>query len=149
MDQNGKKFGIGWRGIFSLPISLLESGSDDPGCLIILALLLIIPELFLSYLKISSDGLEVRYWPFYKIHVPWLQIDHLGPYKVLGLIPSQAFYLEGDAPFGSLNILSREIQIGQKKRLIVLNDFHGWSNGNIKAELNKYIPEIIGESDKV
>lgn len=147
-DQDGKKFRVGWRGLFSLPLSLLEAGSDDLGCFLILACLLVIPVLLLSYLRISPRGLEVKYWPLYRILVPWEDIDRLDAHKVFGLIPSQALFLKQDAPFGSVNILGREVQSGEKKRLIVLNDFQGWPNGKIKAELQKYIPEIITEGDK-
>jgi hypothetical protein len=147
LDQTGQKFRIGWRGLFSLPISLLESGSDDPGCFLILAFMLVIPEILLSYLKISPRGLEVKYWPFYHINAPWEDIDKLDSHKVLGLIPSQAIFLKQDAPFGSVNILGREVQIGKKKRLIVLNDFQGWSNGKITAMLEEYAPGLISDRD--
>jgi hypothetical protein len=124
-------------------MTLLEAGGDTPGCFLPLALLLFIPELLLSYLKVSPAGLEIRYWPFYKLHVRWEQVDRLDKYKLLGILPSDVLYLKQSAPFGSLSIIGRELQLGQPQRFVVLNDFRGWANGRLAENLRRYIPEIM------
>jgi len=60
-EGNSHTYRVGRRGLLSLPLSLLEFGGETLGCFLPLALLLWIPEFLLSYIKVSPDGLEVRY----------------------------------------------------------------------------------------
>lgn len=143
LKQDTRVYGIGWRGLLSLPLSLLEFDSDNPGCFVPLALLSCIPGLLLSYLKVSPDGLEVRYWPFYHIRAQWEHVDHIGKHKVLGLLPSDVLYLKHPASFGSRTVLSREVWPDVHQRVVVLNDFRGWKNGRLAENLGQYIPEIM------
>ena len=139
---------VGRRGLLSLPLSLLEFGGETPGCFLPLVLLLWIPEFFLSYLKVSPTGLEIRYWPYYQFRVNWEQIDRTGKYKVFGIFLSDVLYLKQSAPFGSQHVLGREIRLGHPQRFVVLSDFEGWADGRLAGDLRRYIPEIMESGDK-
>ena len=143
LEEETHIYRVGWRGLLSLPMSLLEVGGDSPGCFLPLVLLLWIPELVRSYLKVSPAGLEVYYWPYKRFQVNWDQIDRLGKYKVFGIFPSDVLYLKGSTPFGSQHVLGREIRLGHPQRFVVLSDFKGWKNGTLADELRKYIPLIM------
>lgn len=143
LKQDTHVYRIGWRGLLSLPLSLLECDSETPGCFVPLALILCIPGLLLSHLRVSPDGLAVRYWPFYYIRAQWEQVDRIDKHKVIGLLPSDVLYLKQPASFGSRTILSREVWPGIHQRFVVLNDFRGWKNGRLAENLGQYIPEIM------
>jgi hypothetical protein len=145
LEQDSHIYRVGWRGLLSLPLLLLGFGSDTPGCFLPLVLLCWVPEFLLSYLKVSSAGLEVRYWPFYELHARWEEVDRIDKHKVLGIFSSDALFLKQAAPFGSCSILGRELWLRPKldQRLVVLNDFRGWSDGRLAEDLRLYIPDVI------
>ena len=148
LEGDAHIYRVGRRGLFSLPLSLLEFGGESPGCFLPLVPLLWIPEFFLSYLKVSPAGLEVRYWPYKQFRVNWEQIDRLGKYKVFGILPSDVLYLKQSSPFGSQHVLGRELQLGHPQRFVVLSDFKGWTDGRLADDLKRYIPEIMELGDK-
>ena len=147
-EGDSHTYRVGWRGLLSLPLSLLEFGGESPGCFLPLVPLLWIPEFFLSYIKVSPAGLEVRYWPYSQFRVNWEQIDRLDKYKVFGIFLSDVLYLKHSAPFGSQHVLGRELRLGHPQRFVVLNDFKGWADGSLSEDLRRYIPNVMEIEDK-
>ncbi len=107
---------------------------------------LYIPSLFLSYLKVSPDGLELHYWPAYRVRVAWRDVERVGKCKFLGIIPCEALYLNR-AEARERNAAIREW--GLAKRCIVpLSDFRGWPAGELAEDLRRYIPQVFGIEEK-
>lgn len=150
IERDVHVYRVGWRGLLSLPLLLLDVGNDTLGCFLPLVLLCWVPELLLSYLKVSSAGLEVRYWPFYQLRARWEEVDRIDKHRVLGVFPSDALYLKQAAPFGSRSIFGRELWLRPKldQRLVVLNDFRGWPDGTLADDLRLYIPDVIESRSK-
>lgn len=115
---------------------------DTPGCLVAALMVgLYIPSLFLSYLKVSPDGLELHYWPIYRIRVAWQDVERLGKCKLLGVFSCDALYLNR-AEARARNATIREW--GLAKRCIVpLSDFRGWPDGELADDLRWYIPHVF------
>jgi hypothetical protein len=145
LEQDSHVYRVGWRGLLSLPLLLLSLGNDTPGCFLPLVLLCWVPELLLSYLKVSSAGLEVRYWPFYQLRARWEEVDRIDKHRVFGIFPSDALFLKQAAPFGSCSILGRELWLRPRldQRLVVLSDFSGWQDGRLAEDLRLYIPDVM------
>ena len=124
---------------------LLSLHSDTPGCFWPLVLLCWVPELLLSYLKVSPAGLEVRYWPFYRLCARWEEVDRIDKHRVLGVFASDALFLKQAAPLGSRSILGPELWLRPRldQRLVVLNDFRGWQDGRLAEDLRLYIPDVM------
>lgn len=90
-----RTYKLDWKGILYHSVAWLYL---QPGTLefliLFLMIILYIPSLFLSYLKVSSDGLELRYWPLYKQLITWDEIDRIGKCRALIIFPSDALYLK-------------------------------------------------------
>ena len=137
-----KIYRLGWKGILFNSDSWLYSQPDTPGLLLaFLMIVLYIPSLFLSYLKVSGSGLELHYWPLYRLSVEWDEIDHIGKCKALIIFPCDALYLKRPEA-SERNAKIREWGLA-KQCLIPLSDFHGWSSGELGDELIDHIPHIF------
>ena len=133
---------LGWKGILFQLDPLLYADPDTPGFLLFPIMVgLFIPRLFLSYLKVSAEGLILHYWPRYTIRLKWEEIDRLGKCRFLGFIPCDALYLKM-AEAQTKNARLREWGLA-KKCIIPLSDFRGWPNGSLAESLKKYIPSMF------
>lgn len=118
------------------------SATGSQGCLTTaLLLLLYLPSLLRSYLRVSPEGLELYYWPLYRLRAAWPEVVRLGTCKMLGLFPCDALYL--DRPESQ----AREAFVrewGLAKRCVVpVGDFRGWPAGPLAADVGRYIPHIL------
>jgi hypothetical protein len=136
-------FRLGWKGILATAEWLLYSDSDLSFLVCLpLFFLLFLPRLLLSYLRLSSQGLELHYWPNYRVHVPWNAVERLGQCHALGMMRGDALYLHHSRSGASAEILSRTSGL-QQKRIIPLSDFRGWPQGQLAQELARFIPEVV------
>ena len=133
---------FGWKGILFNSDSWLYLQPDTPGLLIaILMIVLYIPSLFLSYLKVSATGLELHYWPLYREFASWEEIDHLGVCKAIIIFPCDALYLKHAAALEK-NAKIREWGLA-KRCIIPLSDFRAWHSGELRRDLERYIPHVF------
>ena len=142
-----RTYRLGWRGILYHSDAWLYLAPDSPGCLAVALMVgLYIPSLFLSYLKVSPDGLELCYWPTYRLCVAWQDIERVGKCKLFGIFPCDALYL--DRPEArARNAVLREW--GLAKRCIVpLSDFGGWPAGKLAKDLRRCIPHVFVTEEK-
>jgi len=138
------RYRLNWKGMLLISETLLYADPDTPWILMIPILaFLYLPSLFLSYLKVSSKGIELFYWPTYRLKSNWKDIKRLGYVTLLGKIPYDALYLIDVEPYQSV---SRYVGI-QKKWTITLDDFRGWPEGKLHRQLKEYLP-WINESEK-
>ena len=90
---------------------------------------------------LAKDGLELHYWPIYRIRVAWQDVERLGKCKLLGVFSCDALYLNR-AEARARNATIREW--GLAKRCIVpLSDFRGWPDGELADDLRWYIPHVF------
>ena len=140
--QDEKIFKLGWKGIFFQFDALLYAEPETPGWLLIpITIGLFIPHLLLSYLKVTSNGLHLHFWPKYTTQVKWEEIDRLGKCRFLFLFPCDALFLK-KAEAKTKNATLRDWGLA-KKCIIPLSDFQGWPDGELAQCLKKYIPAII------
>ena len=131
---------LNWKGMLLVSESLLYADSDTPSILLIpILVLLYLPSLFFSYLKTSAEGIELFYWPRYRVKSNWEDIKLLGEVTLLGKIPHDALFLKDAEPRGRLS----HHQGIWRKWIIPLGDFRGWPDGLLFQELNRYIPELL------
>ena len=137
-----RKYRLGWKGILYHSDAWLYLAPDSSGCLVaVLMAGLYVPSLFLSYLQVSPDGLELHYWPTYRLRVAWQDIERVGRCKLLGILPCDALYLDR-AEARAHNAAIREW--GLATRCIVpLSDFRGWPAGELEQDLRRYIPHVF------
>ena len=109
-------------------------------------LFLFIPKLIFSYLKVSDEGIELLYWPNYRIKSTWDMIDHLGKVTVIGSLTSDVLFLRGETEETSAVEINRHRGI-KERRIIPLSDFRGWPKGQLYCDLLRLIPDIIKRSD--
>ena len=131
---------LNWKGMLLTSETLLYADPDTPWILLIpILVFLYLPSLFFSYLKVTAEGVELFYWPRYRVRSSWEGIDRLGEVRLLGKIPHDALILKEAEPRGNI---SRHQGI-RKKWIIPLGDFRGWPEGILFQELHRHIPEIL------
>ena len=130
---------LNWKGRLLISETLLYADPDTPWILLLpILIFLYLPSLFLSYLKINPEGVELFYWPGYRLKSSWEEIDYLGDVTLLGKIPHDALLLKNAE---QARALSRQQGI-RKKWIIPLGDFQGWPEGKLHQALTKYRPDI-------
>lgn len=134
---------LNWRGVAYSFYPLLYADSNTPGCLLIpLLVLLFLPRLLLSYLEVSPQGLELLFWPTFRIPVCWDEVERLGKCTFWGKITCDALYLKNPSRPKSETIIDRERGLLQKQ-IIPLSDFRGWPEGGLAENLQRYCPRLF------
>ena len=135
------------KGILFSSEALLFADSESSWVLTIpILLFLFIPKLTFSYLMVSDEGIELLYWPNYRIKSTWDMIDHLGKVTVIGSLTSDVLFLRGETEETSAVGMNRHRGI-KERRIIPLSDFRGWPKGQLYSDLLRLIPDIIKRSE--
>ena len=135
------------KGILFSSEALLFADSESSWVLTIpILLFLFIPKLIFSYLMVSDEGIELLYWPNYRIKSTWDMIDHLGKVTVIGSLTSDVLFLRGETEETSAGGMNRHRGI-KERRIIPLSDFRGWPKGQLYSDLLRLIPDIIKRSE--
>lgn len=107
-------------------------------------LVVTIGNALLSYLKVSPNGLEMRSWPYQGLRCRWEDIERVGAYKLLGLIPFDALYLKRADPVGpQITVNFRRLLGLRTPPVMVLSGFQGWPTGPLAADLRAYRPDLF------
>jgi len=143
MEENSHTFRLGWKGVFCEAEPLLSMDGNTPLWISLpIVLVLFLPRLLLSYLRVGPAGMEVRYWPRYRARIPWGAVERLGECLALGPFKRDALYLSG----AGTGVLHRET--GLRQNLIIpISDFHGWPDGRLREELTRFIPRVVEPAD--
>jgi len=142
-----KNYRLNWKGIFFSSEALLLADSEPSWILTFpILLFLFIPKLIFSYLLVSDEGIELLYWPNYRIKSTWDMIDCLGKVSVLGSITSDVLFLRSETGDISAVDISRHRGI-KERRIIPLSDFRGWPKGQLFCDLQRFIPDIINRNE--
>ena len=133
---------FGWKGVLFNSDAWLYAESGTPGLLFaVLFIALYIPSLFLSYLKVTTTGLELHYWPLYRVFAAWDEVERLGTCKALIVFSCDALYLKRPAA-AEKNAKLREWGLA-KKCIVPLSDFRAWPSGELRADLLRHIPHVF------
>jgi hypothetical protein len=104
-----------------------------------------IGRLFLSYLKVTPDGVEYRYWPSYAVRCNWDDVEKLGEHRSFGIFPSDVLYLRSGEPIGPQITIALRRKLGLKTQYFVpLTGIQGWPEGRLANDLREYLPHILG-----
>lgn len=115
---------------------------------LLLYIAVLVGRFLLSHLKVSSDGLEYRYWPTYAIRASWEDVEYLGKYNSLGIIPYDALYLKTASPFGWQIMMAFRRAVGLSTQYLVpLTGFHGWPKGQLADDLREYVPHVFNAEE--
>ena len=137
------KYRLSWKGILFSSEALLFADSESSWVFTIpILMFLFIPKLIFSYLVISDEGLELLYWPNYRLETTWKELDRLGSVTVIGSLTSDLLYLRGKFVDANAEEIDRHRGI-RERRVISLSDFKGWPKGQLHDDLERYIPDII------
>ncbi len=96
--------------------------------------------LFAYDLRVSADGLEYRFWPFYHLHCRWQDIDRIGEYHNR-YISTQVIYLKSYEPIGFSFALREPFKLFYfpHQVTILLTGMQGWPDGQLAADLRSHI----------
>jgi hypothetical protein len=145
-NKLSKKYRLSWKGVLFASEALLYEDADTPRFLLIpILVFLYLPKLFLSYLEVSDQGINLFYWPNYRINVSWQEVNRLGKAIFLGRQSSDVLYLRKGPEEGIPSLIDRHRGF-REKRIIPLSDFRGWPDGDLYNDLMRYIPNIIQEN---
>ena len=137
------RYRLNWKGILYSSEGLLFAGSEPSWVLTIpILLFLFFPKLIFSYLMVSDEGIELLYWPNYRLKSSWEELENLGKVTVIGNLTSDVLYLRGETGEANGVEINRHRGI-QEKCIIPLSDFRGWPKGQLYTDLLRFIPDII------
>ena len=94
-----------------------------------------------TFLRLSPDGLEYHRWPFKTITCKWNEVEKISQGNIMGFTFSTLMLPKSE--------IGLEIPIGKgvlgsaKYKLVPLNDFRGWPNGELRDELRLYAPKFF------
>jgi hypothetical protein len=94
-----------------------------------------------TFLRLSPSGLEYHRWPFTTITCLWSEVEQIAKANVMGMsiatlmIPKEEIGWE--MPVGGATLGSA------KYKLVPLNDFQGWPDGDLMQELMQYAPKLF------
>jgi hypothetical protein len=99
-------------------------------------LMLLVGEVMFSYLQVSPDGIEYRFWPFYHLEFDWEDIEDLKQSRLLGIFgyDSMNVVIANRSSYATTTVL---------KQSISLSDFQGWPKGKLADTLREYAPHLF------
>ena len=134
-----------WRGLFQAFWETSPQGEISPGCLwiplLLIQIILLIPHVLFSHLKVGSDGIEYRSWPFYRYRITWNNLSAIERYSISRLITFD--YLVIKDPTNPNNDKPKKFIYLDHRKMISLSGFQSWPNGRLAQDLEQYIPEIM------
>ncbi len=136
---------LSWKGVLLSSEALLYTTPDTAQFILIpILLLLYLPKLLFSYLRITENGIELFYWPNYHLSAKWEEIEQLGKVSYIWNNSQDVLIIRRIEGKSITQGLDRH-QAMQEKRIIPLEDFRGWPEGNLSDELQKHIPVIVNK----
>src|SRR5690242_13042533 len=104
--------------------------------------LVIVMPPFLSFLRVSREGLEYRWYPSYHIKCTW--DDVIGMAERSDSNKEDVLLLKTATSFGQPVTKSMRRNMSLPADYVIpLSNVHGWKDGTLRAHLHRYIPTII------
>ena len=138
-----REYRLSWKGALHLSTPLLYINDDHALIFVIpILILLYIPKLLFSYLRVSPHGLELRYASLYRAKISWQNIERFGKSKAYGEFLRDALFLKSAVAVVPENKIAR--WLGDKKiQEIVIGDFRGWPDGELAQSIRQYVPHLF------
>jgi hypothetical protein len=100
-----------------------------------------------SYLRVSPNGLEYRWGPFFHVHCQWHEIDSIKPVDILG-IPQTSLHLSNAERLGpswtwQARDSMQQLLMQDRSLIISLTGFQGWPKGKLADDLRRYAPHAF------
>jgi uncharacterized Tic20 family protein len=143
--------------LLTISISVIQSESDISiieigfmgllAPIIILMSLLLVKQLvgfisqFFSYVKVSSVGLEQKFWPYKHIRCNWSDVDKIGKWWLF----YDVVYLNSCEIIGpsiSLRVPLRLFRF-PLQNFITLSGYQGWSDGQLAEDIRRFVPRLF------
>ena len=141
--NTAKKYRLSWKGALRLSAHWLRWDENDVLILIIPLLLQHILKVLFSYLRVSAEGLELRYAAECQVMTSWQNIERLGKSDFQGdYFSGDALILKQPAVVEPENKLARLI-VRKTMEVIMIGDFHGWPDGELAQRIRQYAPHIF------
>ena len=137
-----------WKGMLYATWPLLYIEPDSASCLVIpMLVFLYVPSLFLSYLRVSDEGVELLHWPRYRVRARWDEVTRLDKCRAFGKFKFDALYLRESAQGEARKLADREM--GEfRKNIISLTDFRGWPEGRLAEDIRRYLPQMYAKWER-
>ncbi len=142
--------------LLTIAISILQSTTDlNPigiGLLCLLVPIIILMSLFLlrqmgnvilqffSYIKVSPEGLEQKFWPYIHIRCHWSDIDKVGKWLITDVLYLNSYEIIGPSiylkkPFSLFRIPTQ--------KLMALSSYQGWPDGQLAEDIRQFAPQLF------
>ncbi len=95
---------------------------------------------FANTLKITTSGLEYRFWPYVHVRCAWSDLDRVAKFLFTDQLYLQSYEVIG--PSLSLKRFWRRLSF-EKQLTIPLSNLAGWPNGGLAADLHLYAPWLF------
>ena len=138
-----QQYRLSWKGALHLSSPLLYADSEHSLIFVIpILIMLYLPKLLFSCLKLSAEGLELRYAAVYRAQTSWENIERFGKSNTHGEFPRDALLLKKAVAVEPENAVVR--WLGQKTtQEFIIGDFRGWPDGELAQSIRQYAPHIF------
>jgi hypothetical protein len=97
----------------------------------------------ISYLQLSPNGIKYRKGLAYGFRCNWNDVESLGVYQSLGILPRDVLYVEKVEPLRWVIISNIQQKLELGKHIVPLTGFQGWPEGNLADDLKQYVPHLF------
>lgn len=130
---------------YLLPIGfvfLVGMGLFVSGCAIFIFVSNTLPVLF-SYLDITEQGLEYRFWPTYHIQCSWADVETITQRREM-MVTADVILLRSAKELGKPISMQLRKKLGlDTQYFIPLNVLAGWPQGKLRQALEHYAPQLF------
>lgn len=95
--------------------------------------------IFFSYIKITPEGIENKYWPYRHTWTRWSEVDRLGKAFLYDVVYLKSYELMGlslsfTKPLKIFNLFPPSIAV---------STYNGWPDGQLASDLKHYAPHLF------
>jgi hypothetical protein len=99
---------------------------------------------FKNFLKLTPEGMEYQYWPYYHVRCKWEDVDSLGKERRFRFNQEMLYLKRAEALGWQMTIMARKASGAGDKFIIPLTSFTGWPTGRLADDLRAHLPQIWG-----
>ena len=108
--------------------------------------LLIAATFLLTRLRVSPQGLDFSYWPYYAVRCSWSELDKLQRRQVL-FLPADQILLRHATPYGpAITMTMRRVLRMSTQYFIPLTGLSGWPKGKLAPDPRAHAPHLFNEA---
>ncbi len=136
--------------IFLAPLMAASFSESDPlvvavlgtvGVIILTVVAVILIYKTGTFLRLSPEGLEYHRWPFTTITCRWNEVEKISRGNFMS-IATATLMIPREKP-GWETPVEGGVLGSARYKLVPLNDFQGWPDGDLTNELRQYAPKLF------